>query len=53
MSYTYLNTSDLSEFITNNAYIISAPLKTSVEVDIFLLICNTLLVWINLVSSHF
>ena len=30
--------------ITDKAYLTSALLKTSVEVDIFLLICNTLLV---------
>ena len=30
--------------ITDKAYLTSALLKTSVEVDIFLLICNALLV---------
>ena len=38
ISYTYLNTLNLSDSITDNAYLISDPLKTFAEVDILLLV---------------
>ena len=46
------HTHDPSDSITDNAYISSAPPKTSVEVDIFLPVYILLLVQIYLVPSH-
>ena len=44
LSHIYLNTFNISNFITDNNYLSSTPSKTSVEVDIFFLVYILLLV---------
>ena len=56
ISHTYLNTSNLSDYIMDNAYLAPNPLQTSVKESIFLLSLLILFqyrsIWFNFMSDH-